>query len=299
MTILKCLELYQIFLESKHMATNTILAYMSDLDLFYRHCQKELDVKDFNVSCISPSLIKQFLLYSVKAKRTNRTISRNLTAIKEFFLFLEQQEILLDNPSRKIKSPKYSKKLPHFFTLEEISQLCNLPATETVEGIRDKAIIELLYSSGLRVSEILSIHYRDLDFTQKTVRVLGKGSKKRTIPVTDNALWWIKKYYQYVEAYQGKCLFLTTKNEPMNRAQLYYLLKKYISNISLKSGYSPHTIRHSFASHLLGNGANLYAIKEMLGHSSLGTTEIYTHINPQEIRDAFLQGHPRTGKIKI
>ena len=197
---------------------------------------------------------------------------------------------------KKIKNPKYQRALPKFFTETEIVALCEAPDIDTFKGIRDRTIIELFYSSGLRISELMNLRLQDINISEKKITVIGKGSKKRIIPMTDMAITWITKYKKIRENHDIDIFFLTMDNKPLNRQQIFYIVKKYINSLSLQSGYSPHTIRHSFATHLLSKGADLYAIKEMLGHSDLATTEIYTHVNPENVRKAYLEGHPRAKK---
>jgi site-specific recombinase XerD len=194
---------------------------------------------------------------------------------------------------KKIKSPKFQKRLPLFFTSNEINDLCDLPDQETYEGIRDVAIIELFYSSGLRISELVNLRERDINFHNLILTIIGKGRKKRQVPFTSTAKQWMQKYSLIRSFQKTDIFFLSPEYEPITRFQLYYILKRYINKLSLCEGYSPHTLRHTFATHLLARGANLYSIKEMLGHSSIETTEIYTHVTPDVVRNEFLRGHPR------
>lgn len=293
------LKLYEKYLESKNAAHNTISAYISDLTYFCNFCQEHTETNEIVVSAISADLIRAYILSLFNKKKSNRTISRKITSLKMFFRFLFINSHIQDNPMKKIKSPKVHKKMPRFFTKSEINKLCELPDTTTVAGVRDKAILELFYSSGLRISELLNVKLKDIDFIKKLLIIYGKGSKKRIVPVTENALFWINEYQKNRNAKLNEQFFLTENNIKLNRSKLYFIIKRYINQIALKAGYSPHTIRHSFASHLLNNGADLFAIKEMLGHANLATTEIYTHINPAYIRKEYLSGHPRSEKKLI
>jgi len=285
--------LFQTHLNGKNASKNTILAYISDLTLFDAYCQNYFDTPDVDIKKIETKTIRDYLIELLKQKKTNKTIARNVSSIKMFFKYLMVNNHITQNPARKIKTPKVSKKLPLFFTEAEIQSLCNLPKTDTFKGIRDRAILELFYSSGLRVSELVHLRLSDLDSSKKTVTVIGKGDKKRSVPVTDTALEWMQKYRQIRNNPKSSIFFLSMKNKPMDRHDVYCIIKKYVYMLGLNSEYSPHTLRHTFASHLLNHGADLFAIKEMLGHASVATTEVYTHINSATIREQFLNGHPR------
>ena len=295
---------FKIYLEGKNQSQNTIGAYMSDLDKFLVFCQAQFASEDVQISDITTDLIRFYLVELYKQKLTNRSISRNVSSLKMFFKYLLLCDYIIKNPMKCIKNPKFKPKLPQFFSQSEIKDLCDLPDTNTFSGIRDKAIFELFYSSGLRISELINLKLQDIDFSQKVITIIGKGRKKRVVPLTTTACEALKKYLnirninqtnQTASKYTNIC-FLTKDNKSFERGNLYYLVKKYINKMSLRAGYSPHTIRHTFASHLLNNGADLYAIKEMLGHASLTTTEVYTHISPENIRNEYLKGHPRADK---
>ena len=291
-------ENFKIYLESKNNSDNTIDAYEADIKRFHIFCQEHFDSEDVQISDVSTEIIRYYLIRLIDKKLTNRTIARNISSLRMFFRYLLLFQQIKINPMKKIHSPKYTKKLPHFFSPTEITNLCNLPNTDTFEGIRDKAIIELFYSSGLRISELVNLRLQDINFTKKTLTIFGKGNKKRIVPLTEIALEYIKKYIN-IRDHRIDTFFQTKDNEPFTRHKLYSNIKKYINLLNLRAGYSPHTIRHTFASHLLNNGANLFAIKQMLGHASLSTTEIYTHINPANVRKEYIQGHPRAEKKLI
>ena len=286
---------FKTYLESRNLSENTIDAYKSDLNKFHLFCQEQFNSEYVELTDINTDLIRYYLIKLIKDKLTNRTISRNVSSLKMFFKYLLMFEKIDTNPMKGIKNPKFSKKLPLFFSHSEIKNLCELPDTNTLTGIRDKAIFELFYSSGLRISELKNMRLQDIDFSQRVITVIGKGRKKRVIPLTEIAHEYLIKYSK-IRDYKIDVFFQTKDKRPFYRGQLYYIVKKYLNHLSLRAGYSPHTIRHTFASHLLSNGADLYAIKEMLGHSSLATTEVYTHISPENLRAEYLKGHPRADK---
>ena len=339
---------YTIYLKSRSLAESTLEAYLHNINKFLMFCKENLNREEINLTDLTSEVIREYMVNLYNEKLTSRTIARNVSALRSFFKYLYIYENVNVNPMRKIKAPKYAKKLPVFFTPEEIFSLCDLPDLASPTGIRDKAILELFYSSGLRISELVHLKIQDIDFTGLKVSVLGKGNKRRVIPVTFIAMEFIEKYSKLrgntnnvaaisdrhqsvgnafirsdsvpaisdrhpsvgnafirsdsVPAISDRHInvtdffFLNNKSKPFTRMSLYFLIKKYINQIALRKGYSPHTLRHTFASHLVNNGANLLAIKEMLGHSSLSTTEIYTHLTPERIRTEFLNGHPRAGK---
>jgi len=290
------IDTYRTYLNSQQASQNTMDAYLSDINIFHKFCQEYFTTEEVDIASIEAKTIRDYLISLLKLKKTNKTIARNVSALKGFFKYLFMNDYITKNPMRNIKTPKVAKKLPFFFSEAEIQTLCNLPDTRTIKGIRDRAILELFYSSGLRISELTNLKLTDLDTVQKWVSVIGKGDKQRKVPVTDVAINWMLRYKQIRNNPHTPIFFLSMKNNPMTRRELYVIIKKYINHLGLKDGYSPHTIRHSFASHLLEHGADLFAIKEMLGHANVGTTEIYTHLNSAAIREQYLNGHPRGRK---
>ncbi|MCL2063502.1 MAG: tyrosine-type recombinase/integrase [Candidatus Cloacimonetes bacterium] len=289
------IENFKTYLESRSLSINTVDAYHSDLKQFYQFCLEQFVGEEIHFSEISSDLVRFYLVKLFKENISSRSISRKLSSLRMFFKYLILFDIVTTNPMKSLKNPKYSKKLPLFFSQSEIMNLCDLPDVETISGIRDKAMFELFYSSGLRISELVDLKIQDIDFTKKVITILGKGRKKRVVPLTEIALEYLLKYNK-VRDYNIDYFFQTKKKKSFTRGKIYYIVKKYINQLSLRAGYSPHTIRHSFASHLLNNGADLFAIKEMMGHSSLATTEVYTHISPDVLRSEYLKGHPRSEK---
>jgi site-specific recombinase XerD len=197
----------------------------------------------------------------------------------------------------KIKRPKFEKGLPHYFTEEEMLILLNLPDQSSIYGVRNRAILELLYSSGLRISELADLELNDIDLKRALVRVKGKGNKERIVPIGKPAIEAIEAYLpvrdKLKQEYSSHKLFLTKSGKDFDHRQLFKILHHYFQIIARQKGYSPHTIRHSFATHLLSRGADLRALQEMLGHSNLETTAIYTHLTLDDIKKAYLKGHPR------
>ncbi len=276
---------------------NTISAYRLDLDQLHTYLRMEV-AEELAPGDISPSMIRGFLLYLHEKEDQNRSISRKITALNSFFTWAKREEIVQTNPIAKIKRPKYEKKLPHFFTEEEMLVLLRVPDLESKYGVRNKAMLELIYSSGLRLIELARLRLQDIDLRKGLVRALGKGNKERIIPVGKPAIEAINAYLairsSFGEASRCDRLFVTMSGKPWDSKQLNSILQKYISVVAQQQGFSPHSLRHSFATHLLKHGADLRAIQEMLGHSNLSTTSIYTHVTLDDIKEAYIKGHPRS-----
>ena len=307
---------FHTYLQSRSLSEHTIESYLHDINKFHDYCHGffavgnspltppslrgeggSSEINHVSISEITPDIIRNYILKLYDENLTSRTISRNITVIRMFFKYLYIYENLAKNPLKFIKNPKFTPKLPRFFTQDEMEKLCSLPDTDTFIGIRDRAILELFYSSGLRISELANMKLQNIDFVEKTVTVIGKGQKRRTVPVTTVAIDFMDKYKK-IRGFNvdTDIFFLTKDKKTFTTPKLYKIVKDYIKQIALRSGYSPHTLRHSFASHMLSNGANLMAIKEMLGHASLSSTEVYTHLTPDLIRKEYLEGHPRANK---
>lgn len=201
---------------------------------------------------------------------------------------------------RKIRRPKFEKKLPKFFSEKDMETLLRIPDTDNPLGIRNRAMLEILYSCGLRLMELSGMRLMDVDHRKKLIRVTGKGNKQRIIPIGETALKALDEYLKIrpslVKDYSSDKIFLTYTGKDFDPRQLYQILGRYIDLIAKDKGFSPHTIRHSFATHLLARGADIRAIQEMLGHSELSATEIYTHLSLEDIKAAYEKGHPRSGE---
>ena len=226
------------------------------------------------------------------------TQSRKLSAMKALASYLVDEKVWSKNYCDLVARPKYRRNVPEVLTAEEVARLLEAPDRSTLEGLRDYAMLELMYSSGLRVSEICSLSESDIDATESIMRVRGKGSKTRLVPVGDYAIEAINAYKPARQEMLGKRiareLFVTRRGAKMSRKTFWYNIKKYALAVGIEKNVKPHILRHSFATHLLQNGANLMSIREMLGHSDLGTTQIYTTLLNDEIRTQHTQKHPRS-----
>ncbi|HOQ82642.1 MAG TPA: tyrosine-type recombinase/integrase [Candidatus Syntrophosphaera thermopropionivorans] len=290
-------ELYQQYIRGEGKSPCTITAYMKDLSQFYNFVERYFEDGNIQLEQISPQMIRDWFLHLHKHQVSNRSLARKAAALQSFFSWLKLTNRISKNPMDKIKRPKFEKGLPHYFTEEEMLILLNLPDQSSIYGVRNRAILELLYSSGLRISELADLELNDIDLKRALVRVKGKGNKERIVPIGKPAIEAIEAYLpvrdKLKQEYSSHKLFLTKSGKDFDHRQLFKILHHYFQIIARQKGYSPHTIRHSFATHLLSRGADLRALQEMLGHSNLETTAIYTHLTLDDIKKAYLKGHPR------
>lgn len=273
-------------------------AYALDLHQFMDFLESHYQLK--NIHEIEVMHIRAFLRYLSDKKDSNRTLARKIASLSSLFSFLMLHEVIKTNPMLRIKRPKYEKKLPRFFTEEEMEALLRTPDTSSPFGMRNRAILELLYSCGLRLMELAGLSLKDIDHKRKLIRVMGKGNKERIIPVGAPAMNALKEYLNirgiFMTDGSSDKVFLTKSGKDFDPDQLKVILKRYIDLVARSKGFSPHTIRHSFATHLLNRGADLREIQELMGHSQLSSTEIYTHLSLEDIKEAYEKAHPRSGE---
>jgi tyrosine recombinase XerC len=287
------IEKFLRYLEiEKNFSSHTVLNYKLDLYDFKKFLQ------DKPVENIDYLTLRKYLFYLKENNLTNRTISRKLSCLRSFFKFLFKESLIENNPALMISSPKQDKTLPIFLTEDEVVKMIEAPAQDEILGLRDCAILETLYSTGMRVSELVSLDVSDIDFISGTIKALGKGKKERLLPVGERALKAINKYLSQRNSdrkiKEGKdILFLNKNNQRITDRGIRKIVNKYIKITSLKSGVSPHTFRHSFATHLLNRGADLRSVQELLGHANLSTTQIYTHLTTDKLKAVYDKAHPR------
>ncbi len=286
------LKLLQVSGKSK----NTIDAYERDLRQFIIFIEDtfgtEITLKD-----IDKRMIRDFLReLSSNNGNVNRSISRKVTTLKGFFKFALKRGIITNNPTITMKNPKFEKKVPKFFSKEDMELMLSLPDLTSKFGVRNKAILELFYSSGLRISEMVILTLEKIDFQRNVVKVLGKGDKTRMVPIGSKAKEAMENYlairHRFESKFSGDVLFLSKSGKQLDRLELSDILKQYIMFVGQQKGYSPHSLRHTFATHMLSNGADLRAIQEMLGHANLSTTEIYTHVTMNDLTKTVNLLHP-------
>lgn len=273
---------------------HTIRNYGADLKEFFTF----LDGR--KLAEVDPLLIRGFLAHLKSRGQSRSTLSRKLAALRSFFRYLARENHLKTNPALGISSPKKEKKLPRFLDLGEVTNLLEAPSSKKWEGKRDRSILETLYSSGVRVSELVGLNQGEADLLAGLLRVRGKGKKERIVPIGEKALRAIRDYLEAIPQVLRKKntgpntpLFLNRSGTRLTDRSVRRLIVKYARQISLKQGISPHTLRHTFATHLLDRGADLRSVQELLGHANLSTTQIYTHVTTRRLQEAYALAHPR------
>ena len=284
---------YTDFLKiEKRQSPNTITSYRHDINYFasYLLSKKLNDVKTDDV--------RSFLIFLREKGLATSTVARYLSSIKSFYRYLFIEKLILNNPIEIIDSPCPWRKLPNVLSAEEVDSLIAAPDIKTSAGLRDHAMLELLYATGLRVTELISLKLSDVDLSVGYLRTLGKGSKERVVPFGDAARIAIENYILRVrpsvsQKTESTDLFLTRRGTTMTRQGFWKILKKYITKAKISGNVSPHTLRHAFATHLLERGADLRSVQQMLGHSDISSTQIYTHILKERMREVHDRFHPR------
>lgn len=280
----------------KNLSENSIESYRSDLQKFLNFVSKN-NIDD--PAEIGSDLISKFFHEQKKEGLSASSSARYLSSIRGFFNYLYSNEYIKEDPTEKISSAKRSRKLPEVLSVHEIEKILEEPDTNDKLGLRDKAILELLYSSGLRVTELIELKISDLFLDDEIIRVLGKGSKQRLVPVGSSAIKWLEKYLTEARPLIMKKIrsknyvFLNSRGSKLSRMGVWKLVEKYSKQSGVDKEVHPHTFRHSFATHLLEGGASLRAVQEMLGHSDISTTQIYTHIDREYIKQVHKDFHPR------
>ncbi len=278
----------------KGLAANSISSYQNDLGQYLKFLQQ---LKIDNPKNIDRKAINNFLFY-LRSRMSVRSISRMLSAVKSFHRFLLREKITASDPSSLIETPKTEKTIPSFLTKEEVEEILKIPNLKKVQGIRDRAILELMYACGLRVSELATLKEGDVNLEVGFIKCKGKGSKERIIPLGQVAQRFLNKYFSEARLkLLGKKinpnLFLAQGGRNLSRQSIWKMIKEIVRKAGIKKAVSPHTLRHSFATHLLEGGADLRSVQEMLGHASISTTQIYTHVNQSRLKKIHSQFHPR------
>ena len=275
----------------KNYSENTISSYKTDLIYFSEYVGK-------NITNVTKNDIESYLMYLHKNGYNERSISRALSSIKSLYKFLVLEKIVKDNVAIEVEAPKQKKALPKVLSEEDIEKLLDIKLVDQY-SIRNKAMLELMYATGMRVSELINIKVFDIDFESDLVRIIGKGSKERVVPLGDYALYYLKKYYnderpKFLIKGESDYLFLNNHGTCMTRQGFFKIIKYLAQEQGISKDFSPHTLRHSFATHLLNHGADLRSIQEMLGHADISTTQIYTNLSFQEVKDNYSNSHPHS-----
>ncbi len=280
----------------KNLSENTVSSYRNDITNLFQF------LENYNIT--DPQQIKfnhlsDFFKFLKEAGLTSSSASRYHSSLKGFFSYLLQNKYITQNPVEKIPSPKLSKKLPQVLTINEIDLILSQPDVNNKLGLRDKSLLELFYACGTRVSELINLKVSGLFFKEEVIRVFGKGSKERLIPIGSSAIYWISEYLKLSRPLLEKksksenYLFLNIRGTKLSRMGVWKIVSRYVKEAKIDKDVHPHTFRHSFATHLLEGGADLRAVQEMLGHADISTTQIYTHIDRDFIKQVHRDFHPR------
>jgi len=288
----------------KGFSANTVGAYRNDLDQLAGFIEGMASAKGFKAEWLSVdrNLLINYIIDLKDRNYSSATVARKVAAVKSFFSFLVAERKIQNDPTENISSPKVNKSLPKPLSLAEIEILLAEPAkSSTPEAMRDVAMLELLYAGGMRVSELMDLNINDINLKAGFVRCLGKGSKERIIPIHDRAIRSVKEYISEARPHllKGKeeqALFLNRRGDRLTRQGFWLILKGHAKSAGIKKVVTPHTLRHSFATHILSGGADLRAVQELLGHANISSTQIYTHLTSEHVRHAYDKAHPRAEK---
>lgn len=289
--------LYYLFVE-RGLAENTLVSYRMDLADYQAFSRKE------GLNPLSEAGRRAIMLYLLKLKKEGRapaTISRRLAALRTFYRYLLNEGVLAQDPTNNLESPRVYEKLPHVLNVEEVEKLLNQPRVTDPAGLRDRAMLELLYATGIRVSELITLDLEHLDLQHSFIRCLGKGSKERLVPFGSVASRFATVYLQrgrprLIKDRLTPALFVNRRGFRLTRQGFWKIMKKHALQAGITREIHPHTLRHCFATHLLENGADLRSVQELLGHADISTTQIYTHLTRTKLREIYDETHPRAGK---
>ncbi len=276
----------------KRFSNHTLVAYTNDLNQFIIYLSTVYEIK--NVIEVNHTIIRSWIVSLMEQKITPRSVNRKITTLKTFYKFLLRQSIVIENPMLKIQAPKTSKRLPVFVEKEKMDILLdNVDFTDDVEGQRNKLIIELFYATGMRLSELINLKQINIDLYSFQMKVLGKRNKERIIPFNLEIKNAIQKYITTKEGLPNEFLFETKAGTKLYDKLVYRIINTYLTQITTIDKKSPHVLRHTFATHMLNNGADLNAIKELLGHANLSATQVYTHNTVEKLKKVYKQAHPK------
>lgn len=290
MTWLEALERFLTHLQFiKRVSEHTLRNYRLDLVLFDQF------LEGAQVATVTKRCVRRYLAHLYEKKASPRTVLRRLSSLRSFYRFLLREKIVLENPLEEIQSPKKEKRLPRSISYEEVEILFSQPDTKEYLGFRDRCMMELFYSSGLRLSELVALRKRDVDLKRMRMNLFGKGKKQRVVPITKTAGLWLKKYLEHLEREEvdTQAIFLNRFGKKITARSVDRLFAKYLKQSGLSERVTPHAIRHTIATHWLENGMDLKTIQVLLGHTSLATTTVYTHVSTKLKRKVYDETHPR------
>jgi integrase/recombinase XerD len=274
------------------LSDNTLAAYRNDLMAFKRY----LGLEQVGLAEVSEANLFGFLSHI--SQDSPRTAARRLSALRRFYRFLLRERQIATDPTLRVASPIVGRVLPHSLSETDVEALLTAPNVTTAEGIRDRAMLELLYATGLRVSELVTIRVNQINLVQGVVRIIGKGNKERLVPMGEEAVGWLEKFFrlarpEFVRGVEEDAVFLSNRGHGMTRQTFWHLIKRHARRVGLNVALSPHTLRHAFATHLLNHGADLRVVQMLLGHSDISTTQIYTHVARERLKQLHAAHHPR------
>lgn len=270
----------------KNYSQHTVLNYRIDLDGFFDFLGGTA-IKD-----VDYQVLRRYVAHIRSQNLKPKSVARKLSAVRSFFKYLHREGVVERNPAKLLITPKLDKKLPMFLSKEEMTTLIETPQEDKASGLRDKAIFETLYSTGIRVSELVGLNENSVDMIGNVIRVMGKGKKERIVPIGEPAIEAIRAYCA-VRPRTSQALFLNKNGQRLTTRSICNIINKYIQRTSILKKVSPHSLRHSFATHLLNRGADLRSVQELLGHQNLSTTQIYTHLTTEKLKSVYDQAHPR------
>lgn len=286
----------------RNYSPHTLASYEDDLGHFTQFLSKHFGAARLSLKKVDHLTIRLFLQDLVEEGYSRRSIARKLACLKSFFRFLNKNNIVEKNPAANVHSPKLEKSLPAVLSEEAVTDLMSQPDVSTIEGLRDLAILEMFYGTGIRLSELIQLNWQDINFEEATIKVTGKGSKQRIVPLGRKAKRALTEYGHrrtkilhegFRDETKGAAVFLTQRGKRLSPKSVNVLMNRYIGRVSEMKKKSPHVLRHSFATHLLDRGADLRAVKELLGHESLSTTQVYTHVSVERLKKIYAQAHPK------
>jgi len=290
--------LLQRYLDSlwteKGLSDNTLESYRRDLEYFISWLVKS----NHELETVTQVRLQEYMASRFEANYSARSTARALSCLRGLFLWMQREEIIEENPSLLLENPKVGRTLPKVLSEDEVEQILSEPKTDITMELRDKAMLEVLYGCGLRVSELVNLDVSQVNLRQAVVRTFGKGNKERLVPLGEEAVHWIKQYTQkarleLLDGTVSDAMFVSTRKRHMTRQTFWHRVNYYAKRAGIEKSISPHVLRHAFATHLLNHGADLRVVQLLLGHSDLSTTQIYTHVAQQRLKDMHKQHHPR------
>lgn len=276
---------------------NTLAAYRNDLTQFTQHLTDQGDATSW--SQVSKAQIVAYILYMKELEYASSTVARKVAAIKSFFHYLRDEGVVREDPTLTLESPKVKKHLPKAISEQDVERLLAEPTkSDSPKALRDSALLEVLYATGMRVTELVSLNVQDVDLEAGTIYCIGKGDRERVVPIYDHAAQILSNYLiggrpHLVRSQDEQALFLNHRGERLTRQGLWLIIKHYVDAIGIESEVTPHTLRHSFATHMLHGGAKLRDVQKLLGHANISTTQVYTQVTRDHLREAYNEAHPR------